>query len=116
MSSEHITPEVAKEAWETVVKIYDESMASGEIPEKTMDKIIDALGRDKAVEVFAVISKIKKHDGRIYGENRKWMDSIDVDQECVLWERSNPMLSAGLDAIHTTHIDQLITELRKRCA
>ena len=69
--------------------------------------------QEKTKEVFATVAAIKKHDGRIYGKNREYMNSIPVDSEIVEWRSGNPVVYAGLDDIHTTHINQLITELRK---
>lgn len=83
--------------------------------EKPMDLIMDILTdypEDLVVETFAAVAQIKKYDGRIYGRNRDWMDSIAVDPVAVEWDRSNPMLRTDLDYIHTAHINQLITELR----
>ena len=80
---------------------------------KTMSEIVQSFGLEKTKEVFATVAAIKKHDGRIYGKNREYMNSIPVDSENVEWRSGNPVVYAGLDDIHTTHIDQLITELRK---
>lgn len=66
-----------------------------------------------AKEVFAVVSKIKQHDGRIYGRNREAMNAIPVNEDCVACDTDNPMFYAGLDHIHTAHINQIITELLK---
>ena len=98
-------------AWKEVVQIYNDTRDLN--PEATMNEIIDALGVEKAKEVFATVAAIKKHDGRIYGKNREYMDSIPVDAEIVEWRFGNPVIYAGLDDIHTAHINQLITELRR---
>lgn len=78
-----------------------------------MSEIVQSFGLKKTKEVFATVAAIKKHDGRIYGKNREYMNSIPVDSKNVEWRIGNPVIYAGLDDIHTTHIDQLITELRK---
>ena len=91
--------------WKEVVKIYNNTRENN-LPEKTMEEIIRKFGLEKTKEVFATVAAIKKHDGRIYGKNREYMNSIPVDS-------GNPVVYAGLDDIHTTHINQLITELRK---
>lgn len=41
------------------------------------------------------------------------MNSIPVDSKIAEWRSGNPVIYAGLDDIHTAHINQLITELRK---
>lgn len=79
---------------------------------KTMHDIVHKFGVKKTKEVFATVAAIKKHDGRIYGANRDYMNSISIDSQNVEWERVNPIIYAGLDDIHTAHINQLITELR----
>lgn len=106
-----MTSKECMEAWKKVVQIYNETR--GTTPEVTMNKIIDSLGVENTKEVFATVAAIKEHDGRIYGENRKYMDSIPVNPESVEWNYSNPMRYAGLDDIHPAHINQLITELRQ---
>lgn len=75
--------------------------------------IIHKFGIKKTEEVFATIAAIKKYDGRIYGKNRDYMNSIPVDSKIAEWRSGNPVIYAGLDDIHTAHINQLITVLRK---
>lgn len=41
------------------------------------------------------------------------MDNIPINPESIEWNHKNPMIYAGLDDIHTTHIDQMITKLRQ---
>lgn len=41
------------------------------------------------------------------------MESISVNPDSVVYECGNPMIYAGLDHIHTSHINNLITELRE---
>lgn len=98
-------------AWKEIVNIYNQTR--GQNPETTMCEIIQRFGVKQTEEVFATIAAIKKHDGRIYGANRDYMNSIPIDNEIVERRSGNPVIYAGLDDIHTTHINQLITELRK---
>lgn len=105
-------PEECSEAWKTVIKVYDETIGVNN-PRVTINKIVDELGLDKTKEVFATVSSIKKGDGRIYGRNREYMNSIPVNPDAVKWDSDNPMLRSNLDHIHTAHISNLITELRK---
>ena len=98
------------EAWKTVLAIYKSTR--GADPETTMQEIVRRLGIKNTKEVFATVAAIKKRDGRIYGENRKFTDSIPINSESVLWEHGNPMMRVDLDEIHTSHINQLITALR----
>ena len=103
-----MTSQECKKGWDMIINIYNQSKES---PSKTIGEVIEVLGQDVALEVFATVSKIKIHDGRIYGENREFMNKIPVNSESVLWEASNPMIYEGLDRIHPTHINQLITAL-----
>lgn len=97
--------------WKEVVRIYNKTRE--QTPEITINEIVTKFGKRQTEEVFATVSAIKKHDGRIYGKNREYMNSIPVDSEIVEWRSGNPVIYAGLDDIHTAHINQLITELRK---
>lgn len=107
-----MTPKECAEAWKTVVTIYDETIKENN-PKITMDKILDTIGLDSAMEVFATVSAIKKHDGRIYGHNRTVMNAIEINPESTIWSHENPMTFSNLDHIHTAHINNLITELIK---
>ena len=97
--------------WKRVVEIYNDTREQK--PKETMSKIVSELGIQQTKEVFAVISAIKSSDGRIYGINREYMNCIPVESEVLDRSIWNPIFFAGLDDIHTGHIDQLITELRK---
>ena len=103
-------PEETKEIWEGIIEIYKE----GGNPSQTMDKIFCQFEEKAVKEAFATVAAIKKNDGRIYGENRKFMDSIPVNPDAVVWDNRNPMIYADLDYIHTANINVLITELRMR--
>lgn len=102
--------EIAKN-WKKIVEAYNSTRTM--TPDATAKKIVETLGYEQTVETFAVIAAIKKYDGRIYGKNRDWMNQIPVDPESVVYERENPVIYAGLDDIHTAHINQIITALRK---
>lgn len=107
-----LTPNKCREAWDLILKIYDETISQNN-PRNTMDRIIEILGLERTKEVFAVVAAIKKHDGRIYGRNRDFANSIPYNEECTQRIFGNPMIYSGLDHIHTAHINNLITELRK---
>lgn len=112
----NITPKETAEAWVAICRIYDETIDSNN-PVNTLDKVIEELGMDKTVYTFAAVSAIKKHDGRIYGRNREYMNSIEVDPLLKEWSHDNPLIeTCRLDHIHTAHIDNLITQLRKKVA
>ena len=98
--------------WQDIVRIYENTR--GLAPQITVDEILKQYSLEDVIYTFAVISAIKKHDGRIYGDNRKFMDSISIDPVYAKMTAENLMKGCGLDEIHTAHINQLITELRKR--
>lgn len=104
-------PKQCAENWKAVCCIYESTISENK-PKATMSKIIETLGIEATKEVFATVSAIKKHDGRIYGRNRDYMNSISVNPDSLNWEFGNPMIYAGLDDIHPAHINNLITELR----
>lgn len=103
-------PEKCAEAWKTVLDIYKSTKDAG--PKTTTQEIVRRLGLKKTKEVLATVAVIKKSDGRIYGDNRVYVDSIPVNPKSVVWERTNPMLRVDLDKIHTSHINQMIAILR----
>lgn len=105
-----MTVKECTEAWEKVKEIYGETREGS--PKETVDRIVNSIGLEKTKEVFATVAAIKKGDGRIYGKNREYMESIPVNPKATIWSRENPMLYTGLDDIHTAHINQMITELR----
>ena len=106
------TPREIAEDWQIIKSVYKETR--DETPKETIDMLLTMIPLEDAKETFAVITKIKKHDGRIYGKNREIMEAYPTSLECCEWSNSNPVCKAGLDDIHTTHINQLITELLKR--
>lgn len=97
------------DAWKKVIECYDATR--GLKVRETAEIITTELGKKKALEVFATVARIKKHDGRISPKNRKAMECVPVNQDNCVIGHKNPMWDAGLDHIHTTHIDQIITVL-----
>lgn len=106
-----MTPKETSEIWKQIVSIYEETRETN--PGTTVKEIINTVGFEKAKEAFATIAAIKKHDGRIYGKNREYMNSVPINPDATEWRYNNPLRYAGLDDIHTTHINQMIIELRK---
>lgn len=99
-----------KDYWKEIVKIYKETIKQDN-PKITMDTIYQRLDKAKVNETFATIAAIKSKDGRISQQNRQKLKSIPVDPDNLVWSSSNPVIYAGVDDIHTSHIDNLITEL-----
>ena len=101
------------EKWLRIKEIIKVGMNKHNRPDYTAKEIVDEIGMDDALEVFATVAWIKKHDGRIYGLNRDFMNSIEINTLNAAWNHENNMMSTGLDDIHTAHLDQIITYLRK---
>lgn len=97
-------------AWKQVNIIYDETI-NEDNPGITMEKIISTLGMENTMEVFAAITELKKNDERISSRNRSIMNDIPVLPECTEWNSNNPIIYADTDHIHTTHFDDLLSEL-----
>ena len=97
--------------WKKVIAIFNDSRDTN--PKVTAERIVAELGKEDAMTVFATVAKIKEHDGRIYGNNRDVMNRTPYVKEATEWVSGNPMVHAGLDDIHTTHINQIITYLIK---
>ena len=111
-----------RDLWKDVVTAYKDTREENR-PDTTTDAILAKMTLSDAITVFSLVAKIKEHDGRIYGTNRDFMNerfsafsdnNYDVARLATDWTRDNPFIHAGLDDIHTAHIDNLITELRKR--
>lgn len=87
-------------------------------PRDTVDAILKLYEFSDVAETFAALGRIKKHDNRIYGKNREWLNSISVSPENYEWQnpryRHGKFIRADHDAIHPTHINQIVTELRER--
>ena len=109
-----LSPEECAIVWQKIVRCYKISVEKNENPTDTVERILKAVGdKDRVLQTFATVAQIKKHDGRIYGKNREFMVNYPVNEAATIWDSSNPLIRAGLDDIHTTHINQLITELIK---
>lgn len=103
------------EVWGIVNGIYKNRTEESK-PADPIEEIRGLFGDPLVVETFAAVAQLKHYDGRIYGRNRKWTDSIEVDPEAIKWDYDNPLVRAGVDDIHTANVDLLITELRKELA
>lgn len=101
------------EIWIDICEIY--SNTREKTPKETMTAILNKYNLQEIAETFAAITKLKEHDGRIYGRNREEMEIIPTDPVCREWNHNNPLLNTGkTDYIHTAHINQLISELLRR--
>lgn len=101
--------------WGTVNGIYKNRTEESK-PADLIEEVRGLFGDPLVAETFAAVAQLKHYDGRIYGRNRKWTDSIEVDPEAVKWGLDNPLVQVGFDDIHTANVNLMITELRKELA
>lgn len=80
-------------------------------PKETVQKLLEIDSWNDLEVLFAVYTKLKGHDGRIYPHNRKRLESVEVHPTAVELTRDNPMDCYKLNAIHPAHINQLIDAL-----
>ncbi len=99
------------EVWAAVNDLY-KNRPDGAKPSELIKVVLNRFGELLVVETFAAVAQLKKGDGRIYGKNREWTDSMTVVPEALKWDPRNPLIRAGVDEIHTANINVLITELR----
>lgn len=113
-----LKPNEVAENWKEIVSIFRDfendkkERCSKYGWENMVGTIISKLTYENAIETFAVISAIKKNDARIYGLNRVFMRSVPFIPEAAEYNRYNPVIYAGLDDIHTTYINRIITILK----
>ncbi len=103
------------EVWAAVNDLY-KSRPDGAKPSELINVVINRFGELLVVETFAAVAQLKKGDGRIYGKNREWTDSMTVVPEALKWDPRNPLIRVGVDEIHTANVNVLITELRAALA
>lgn len=111
MRSKILTAEELKQMWLVIRECYDETRGSS--PAETLKLILNRIGEDACLQTFATVTEIKKSNGRINPANRAFLRPYFLNEKAAEWETGNPFIRAGLDHIHTTHIDQLISELTK---
>lgn len=104
-----MNPKEAAEAWKTVCRSYDETI-EGNKPRAAAELILERLGQEKTMEVFAVIARIHKHDGRISPRNRALLNQQVFDPDCLDHDTS-PVFYAGIDHIHMAHVDNLFSAI-----
>ena len=95
----------ANKTWYIVRRIFKDTREL--TPSDTILELGKVMSRNDIMEIFAIVTKIKEHDGRIYGKNREVMEAYPSDPEI------DYTMIKGLDDIHPAHINQLIGELIK---
>lgn len=107
--------------WSLLVNLFNETVPSPNnchaTPDDVARKFIDVFDITTVKETLAVVCEAKKHDGRIYKENRDYLkSSLPATVVADLQEDEMAIVKARigrLDDIHPTHINQTITALRK---
>lgn len=98
--------------WERVNYLY-KNRSDGAKPSELIREVRGRYGDQLVTETFAAVAQLKKYDGRIYGKNREWTDSIKVDPEALKWDLKNPLIQVGVDEIHAANLGLLIMVLRE---
>lgn len=103
-----------REAKDQLVSAYQYSRDHGNTPEDTAAILIDAIGRENAAEIVAVMVLSKgTWDARISRASREWAAETCSHSESEL----NAMTGVYYcDAIHPTHMDQIVSVLRRMVA
>ncbi len=105
--------------WERIVTSFDANVRSnnGATPDDFAKSIIADFGMNTVKETLAVVCEAKRHDGRIYDENRKYLKPFlpeSVVEDLAEDEMAIVKARIGhLDDIHSTHINQTISALSK---
>ena len=110
-----MTCEELRTAWQTFVEIYRNERRTSNNYVITAYKCVEQLGMETMLELMATVVAIKQNDGRFYPENRKFLDKIPKNQEAVNVTAGNPFIyvNPNLDSVHSAHLNQIISELRK---
>lgn len=105
-----------REDWNKTVILFNAAV-NNSTPDEVARRLIVQFGIDRVKTLFAVVCEAKKHDGRIYDENRNYLSpslpesvlqDLEEDQMAVVKARIG-----HLDDIHPTHINQTISALKR---
>lgn len=100
------------EVWKGLVKIYKETRFTTADPRDCIRQATSRYGREAVLETLAAVAALKIGDGRIYPENRAFLKNVEFEPMAGRWDNRNHLIYAGIDTIHTAHINQLIEALR----
>ena len=98
------------DGWHAICSAYDDTREQNN-PEITAKEILSKMSYEEAYSVLNAVAHIKGHDGRISNRNRSLLAAHDAYKDYFVWEAENPFIRAGLDHIHTAHIDNIISEI-----
>lgn len=96
--------------WDDVIEECN-SFLPNKSPQQTIERLLKRVALTDLEQAFAVVANFKKGDGRISPQNRKRLSENTLNPDACATTHSNPMFYSGLDAVHTTHIDQMVTAL-----
>ena len=96
--------------WDDVIEEYN-SFLPNKSPQQTIKRLLKRVALTDLEQTFAVVANFKKGDGRISPQNRKRLSENALNPDACAITHSNPMFYSGLDAVHTAHIDQMVTAL-----
>lgn len=107
--------------WSLLVDLFNEAVPQPgncrTTPDDVARKFVEVFDIATVKETLAVVCEAKRHDGRIYKENRDYLkSSLPASIVSDLAEDEMAIIKARigrLDDIHPTHINQTITTLRK---
>ncbi len=101
------------ETWDVLCKGHELSRKHEKGPAETVKYVIKKRGKRHVLNCLYAYIKIRPSEGRISRDNRDYLlRSGYADNNLAEWNE-NPVIRMGLDNIHPTHIDQIISELRK---
>lgn len=80
-------------------------------PRQTVDELVEIVGHEKAVKIIAnMVNARAEWDGRISPRNAEWAkEHAEVDREVDI-----NLGGYGDDVIHSAHLDQLCSEIRRK--
>lgn len=105
-----------REDWNKTVILFNAAV-NNSTPDEVARRLIVQFGIDRVKTLFAVVCEAKRSDGRIYDENRNYLNpslpesvlqDLEEDQMAVVKARIG-----HLDDIHPTHINQTISALKR---
>lgn len=103
-------PGYCRMIWDDVIEEHN-SFLPNKSPQQTIERLLKRIALTDLEQTFAIVANFKKSDGRISPQNRKRLSENILNPIACVMTHSNPMFYSGLDAVHTAHIDQMVTAL-----
>lgn len=93
--------------WDDLIEKFNVNYS----PRMTIEMMMTSVLLHDLEQTFAAVAKIKSYDGRISSNNRSLLSENDLHPTVAEQTHDNPLFYDGLDRIHSTHINQMITAL-----